>query len=118
MYLVEFLAQLRELELIEVLIPIELDVLLLGHGGESRGALSAQNATCPLLRQMRKILIFGMVLSIGARAQQWLDPSFGDAGLSLTWLSQYFDGANRVAVQSDGKLVVMGPSSTNLGVVI
>lgn len=64
---------------------------------------------------MRKILIFGMVLSIGTRAQQWLDPSFGDAGLSLTWLSQYFDGANRVAVQSDGKLVVMGSIVNQLG---
>src|SRR5215831_13943082 len=39
---------------------------------------------------------------------KWLDPTFGINGVVITRISPSYDGANAVAMQPDGKIVVSG----------
>ncbi len=67
----------------------------------------------------RRIVTAGIVLTsfISSQAAQAaggdLDPTFGTGGTLMTDLSRSTDLANAVAIQSDGKLVVVGQTYKN-----
>src|SRR5437867_1972741 len=60
------------------------------------------------------IVLTSFISSQGAQAAGGdLDPTFGTGGMVMTDLSRSTDIANAVAVQSDGKLVVVGQTYKN-----
>lgn len=56
------------------------------------------------------ILIY--VITLSANAQVWLDPTFGTGGVVSTSTSPTFDGGLAMALQPDGRIVVVGSTGT------
>src|SRR5262245_26622945 len=74
---------------------------------------------CRLATHCRAIAATGIILTLFGSAQMVqatdgdLDPTFGTGGTLMTDISRSTDLANAVAVQSDGKLVVVGQTYKN-----
>jgi len=74
---------------------------------------------CQLATHCRAISATGIILTLFASVQMVqaaagdLDPTFGTGGTLMTDLNRSTDLANAVAIQSDGKLVVVGQTYKN-----
>src|SRR5438105_1388437 len=86
------------------------------HEGWQKGKESMQmsNSKCYLYSTAAAMLLAILTNAPLARATDGdLDPTFGVGGKVLTDLNHSTDLANGVAIQSDGKLVVVGQTYTN-----
>lgn len=57
-------------------------------------------------------LLLSSISLVPLQAQQTLDPTFGTDGVVNTALDPGYDGAYAMALQTDGKIVITGPSGT------
>src|SRR5215470_11494938 len=78
-----------------------------------------QSKLCQFVSYRRAIGVTGIILTLFAIVQLAqaadgdLDPTFGTGGTVMTDINRSTDLANAVAVQSDGKLVVVGQTYKN-----
>jgi uncharacterized delta-60 repeat protein len=68
---------------------------------------------CPMIGATGIILTLFAIVQLAQAADGDLDPTFGTGGMVMTDINRSTDLANAVAVQSDGKLVVVGQTYKN-----
>ena len=68
---------------------------------------------CPVIGATGIILTLFAIVQLAQAADGDLDPTFGTGGTVMTDINRSTDLANAVAVQSDGKLVVVGQTYKN-----